>query len=197
MNRYLLIAPLAVFGAAGAALYWYFIQPDISNPFHDNLVPELIGFCIEGFFLVGLLTWFQQSREHERRRALWLSLRGSLRDILSHLDIAFLSADAEPTDARNLERSPAVIKDLLVALQEHELDLEAMVAVKQAAIEALPLTRDLIPVAAQLSASHMHWWIAISDAMRQASQANERDDLERSVYQILVNLQEFDGLSLH
>ena len=44
----------------------------------------------------------------------------------------------------------------------------------------LPLTRDLIPVAAQLSAAHMHWWIAISDAMRQLSQAVEREQLERS-----------------
>ncbi|MFK7958392.1 MAG: hypothetical protein AB8B96_20035 [Lysobacterales bacterium] len=196
MKRYILIAPLALFGISGLGLYWYFIQPGIEGAFHDNLVPELIGFCIEGFFLVGILSFFQQSREHERRRALWLSLRGSLRDILSHLDIAFLAANAEPANTKALESNPQVISALLTSLQEHELELEPMVQVKKAAIEALPLTRDLIPVAAQLSAAHMHWWIAISDAMRQLSLADERALVERSVYQILVNLQEFDGLDL-
>lgn len=196
MKRYVLIAPLAFFGIAGLSLYWYFIQPGLEGAFHDNLLPELIGFCIEGFFLVGILSYFQQSREHERRQALWLSLRGSLRDILSHLDLAFLSANAEPANTRALESDPRVIQSLLEALKENELELDAMVQVKQAAIECLPLTRDLIPVAAQLSAAHMHWWIAISDAMRQLSQAVEREQLERSVYQILVNLAEFDGLDV-
>lgn len=196
MKRYILIAPLALFGISGMALYWYFIQPGIEGAFHDNLVPELIGFCIEGFFLVGILSFFQQSREHERRRALWLSLRGSLRDILSHLDIAFLAANAEPANTRALEAEPQVIRSLLKSMREHELELDAMVLVKQAAIEGLPLTRDLIPVAAQLSAAHMHWWIAISDAMRQLSMANQRDQVERSAYQILVNLEEFDGLEI-
>ncbi len=196
MKRYILIAPLALFGISGLGLYWYFIQPGIEGAFHDNLVPELIGFCIEGFFLVGILSFFQQSREHERRRALWLSLRGSLRDILSHLDIAFLAANAEPANTKALESNPQVISSLLTSLQEHELELDPMVQLKQASIEALPLTRDLIPVAAQLSAAHMHWWIAISDAMRQLSLADERALVERSVYQILVNLQEFDDLDL-
>ena len=38
------------------------------GPFHDSLLPELIGFCLEGFFLVGVLSYFQQLREHDRRR---------------------------------------------------------------------------------------------------------------------------------
>ncbi|MEM7706339.1 MAG: hypothetical protein AAF358_12340 [Pseudomonadota bacterium] len=196
MKRYVLIAPLAFFGIAGLSLYWYFIQPGLEGAFHDNLLPELIGFCIEGFFLVGILSYFQQSREHERRRALWLSLRGSLRDILSHLDIAFLAANAEPANTLALESDPKVIQELLASLQENELELDAMVLLKQSAIESLPLTRDLIPVAAQLSAAHMHWWIAISDAMRQLTQSSEREQLERSVYQILVNLAEFDSLDI-
>ena len=70
---------MALFGVSGVALTTYFLSSDLSGPFHDNLVPELIGFCIEGFFLVGLLSLIQDARERARRRELWLSLRGSLR----------------------------------------------------------------------------------------------------------------------
>ena len=91
----MLIAPLLIFGTSGVLLLWWFLGGG-SGPFHDSLLPELIGFCLEGFFLVGLFTYVQQLREHDRRRELWLSLRGSLRVFLSHLDIAFLEEDAEP-----------------------------------------------------------------------------------------------------
>ena len=196
MNRYALIAPLAAFGLAGIALYWYFMHSAAGGTFHDNLVPELIGFCLEGFFLVGLLSFIQQTREHDRRQQLWLSLRGSLRDLLSHLDIAFLGADAEPTGSQALEREPKVVDYLMKELQETELDLESMVSLKKAAINSLTLAHDLIPVSAQLSAGHMRWWIAIVDSMRQLAEARHRDQLEQSVFTLLLNLKEFDQLKL-
>lgn len=196
MNRYALIAPLALFGLSGIALYVYFIQPGSTGRFHDSLVPELIGFCLEGFFLVGLLSFIQQTREHERRLQLWLSLRGSLRDLLSHLDIAFLRADAEPTGSQALERDPKVVDFLMKELKDTELDLDSMVSLKKAGIASLSLAHDLIPVAAQLSAGHMRWWIAIVDSMRQLSEARHRDQLEQSVFTLLLNLKEFDQLKV-
>jgi hypothetical protein len=196
VNRYALIAPLAAFGLAGIVLYWYFMHSNAGGTFHDNLVPELIGFCLEGFFLVGLLSFIQQTREHDRRQQLWLSLRGSLRDLLSHLDIAFLRADAEPTGSLALEREPKVVDYLMKELKDNELDLDSMVSLKKAAINSLTLAHDLIPVSAQLSAAHMRWWIAIVDSMRQLAEARHRDQLEQSVFTLLLNLKEFDQLKL-
>lgn len=194
MNRWVLILPLALFGVCGVALYIYFVTPGISGPFHDNLVPELIGFCIEGFFLVGILSLVQHVREHDRRRELWLSLRGSLRDFLSHLDIAFLPPEAEPASSGELESDPRVVERLLGEMKTVELSVDAMVSLKQVGVSSLPLAHDLISVAAQLSAPHMRWWIAIVDAMKKLSEANARDDLERATYAMLVNLREFDAL---
>ena len=194
MNRYLLAAPLALFGISGIALWFYFLDQTAEGPFHDNMVPELIGFCLEGFFLVGLLSFIQQVREHDRRHELWLSLRGSLRAFLSHLDIAFLKADAEPTPSRDLETQPRVIDRLMREMKEVELDLDSMVELKRIALAALPLAHDLIPVAAQLSAGHMRWWIAIVDSLKKLSEARERAQIEQSVYTMLLNLKEFDAL---
>ncbi|MEM7053626.1 MAG: hypothetical protein AAF446_03660 [Pseudomonadota bacterium] len=194
MSRFLLIAPMAIFGIAGIFLWMLMTTPGLSGPFYDDLLPEIVGFCIEGFILVGLLTLIQRSRETARRRELWLSLRGSFRGLLSNLDIAYLDPDAEPTASRDLENDPQVVVQLIHELSVKHPDLESLIALKKESAETLSLTRDLVAVAAQLSATHMNWWIAIVDSIRQLSEARDRDTLERGAHQLLINIQEFDRL---
>jgi hypothetical protein len=190
------IAPMAVFGAAGLALIaYFFLLPEGSGAFHDNLVPELIGFCLEGFFLVGLLTLLQSSRERAHRKELWLSLRGALRGFLSKLDIALLPPHAEPARTALLETDPMIVRRFLREVQSAHLDLDSMVALKKESLEVLGLARDMIPVAAQLSAPHMRWWIAIVNSIRQLSQAQSRDGVEQAVNLLLENINEFDNVS--
>jgi hypothetical protein len=196
-NRLVTVAPMAVFGAVGLALLGYFFwTPGERGPFVDNMVPELIGFCLEGFFLVGLLTMMQKSRERAYRKELWLSVRGALRGFLSKLDIALLPPNAEPAMTASLEQDPMIVRRFMRELQGARLDLDSMVALKRECIEILGLTRDMIPVAAQLSARHMRWWIAIVNSIRQLSQAQSRDALEQGVYLLLENIQEFDQVSI-
>lgn len=194
MNRLWLAMPMVVFAVTGILLWMFYLNPDYSGPFHDDLVPELVVFCIEGFILIGLLTLIQRSREHARRRELWLSLRGSFRDLLSRLDIAFLEPNAEPTPSRELETDPRVIDRMLEQLAKKHPDLDSLVALKREGDETLALTRDLVAVAAQLSATHMNWWIAIVDSIRRLAEARDREALEHSVHQMLINIREFDRL---
>lgn len=188
----LLIAPLAIFGLSGIGLFIYFLMPDNDGPIHDNLVPELIGFCFEGFFLVGLLSIIQSSRERARRKELWLSLRGVLRGLLSNLDIAFLSPNTEPTKTQILEQDLDIVNRFMSELQNNRLNLRSLTSLKSESIESLSLARDMIPVAAQLSAVHMRWWIAIVDSMRQLSKAQSRQDVEQNIFLLLENMNEFD-----
>lgn len=185
---------MAFFGLAGISLLVYFLTPGFDGQVHDNLTPELIGFCLEGFFLVGLLTLLQQSRERAYQRELWLSLRGALRGFLSKLDIALLPPNAEPARTALLEQDEQIILRFMRELQSVKLDLDSMLALKREGIETLGLARDMIPVAAQLSARHMRWWIAIVNSIRQLSQATSRESLEQAVYLLLENIREFDSL---
>lgn len=194
MNRFWLVAPMLAFGTIGIGLWIFYLDTSFSGPFHDDLVPELVVFCIEGFILIGLLTLIQRSREHTRRRELWLSLRGSFRDLLSRLDIAFLDPDGEPTPSRELEADPKVIDRMLEQLAKKHPDLDSMVALKREGEETLALTRDLVAVAAQLSATHMNWWIAIVDSIRRLAESRDREALEQSAHQMLINIREFDRL---
>jgi len=194
MNRLIWITPMVLFSVIGVGLWLYFINPEPSGPFHDELVPELVVFCIEGFILLGLLSLIQRSREHSRRQELWLSLRGSFRDLLSLLDIAFLDPEAEPSPSKELETDPRVIDRLIEELDARHPDLDSLVAIKTEAEETLSLTRDLVAVAAQLSATHMNWWIAIVDSIRRLSDATDRRGMEKGIYEMLVNIREFDRL---
>lgn len=194
MSRVFLIALMSLLAVAGGGLWVYLVAFESQGPFHDNLVPELIGICIEGFLLVGLLTLVQRSREAARRHDLWLSLRGSFRGLLSNLDVAFLEPDADPASSSDLETNPKIIDNLLNQLSAKHPDIDGLVALKREAAETVSLTRDLVAVAAQLSASHMNWWIAIVDSIRRLSEARDREQAEIAIHEMLVNIRELDRL---
>ena len=196
MNRWLLVLPLAIFGLSGIGLYLFWLSQADDTAFRDNLLPELIGFCLEGFFLVGLFTFVQQLREYYRRRELWLNLRSVLRDFLSHLDLAFLAAEADPAETRELETQPQLVLRLQQRLQEQPLAIEHLVALKRVALVTLPLARDLINIAAQSSTQHMRSWIGIVEAIQQLTEADARDEVERPLNELLKALITFDRLKL-
>ncbi|MCK7594962.1 hypothetical protein [Pseudomarimonas salicorniae] len=192
----LLAIPMALLAIAGLGLIAFYVSPGNESAFKENMVPQLIGFCMEGFFLVGLLSLLQKSQERRQRRELWLSLRGALRGFLSKLDIALLPPHAEPAPTVVLETDLKIVTRFLRELPNSRLEIEDMVALKREGTESLGLARDMIPVAAQLSARHMRWWIAIVNSMRQLAQARSRESVEAAVYLMLENICEFDNVEL-
>ena len=162
----------------------------------SNLLPELIGFCLEGFFLVGLFSLIQMRLARERKHELRQSLRGALREILSHLDIALLEDNAEPASTQSLDLDPKYVSAIKVKLLNGELDLESMLNIKEAAGRNFSTMHDLIPVAAQLSADHMRWWLAIAESVRRLSEATDKSGVNFAAHKFLTNLGEFDELSL-
>lgn len=196
MKRLLLFAPIVVFGLVGIYLLLIFLGMGDEEAFYDNLLPELIGFCLEGFFLVGLFSLIQRRNERDRKNELRQSLRGALREVLSHLDIALLEDHAEPAKSETLDKDLQFVRILFVKLHEGELSLDDMLNIKQAAARNLSTMHDLIPVAAQLSADHMRWWLAIAESVRHLSEATDKDSINFSAHKFLKHLGEFDQLRL-
>ena len=196
MSRLILLTPMLLFGVGGGYLLFVFFEPGRGGAFHDNLLPELIGFCLEGFFLIGLFSLIQARRERERKQELRLSLRGALREILSNLDIALLSETAEPADSRGLEEDTAVVAALIMKLADSRLEVDAMARLKLVAARNLTTIHDLIPVAAQLSAEHIRWWLAITNSVRELAEATDSATVGGSLHRFLANLGEFDTLEL-
>ena len=197
MNRLILWTPMLIFGLGGTYLLFLFLQPGNEGRVFDNLIPELIGFCLEGFILIGLFSLIQRRREQERRHELRQSLRGALREILSYLEIGLLHENEEPSDSRALEEDPQKVVDLFKKLMANpSLELDAMARLKEVAARNLTTVHDLIPVAAQLSAPHMRWWLAITDSVRHLSEATDKSAVMSSLHHFLAGLGEFDELEL-
>lgn len=196
MSRLIIIALMVIFAVVGTGLWLWFVYGSSDSAFHQELVPELVVFCIEAFILVGLLGLIQRHLESRRRCQMRLSLRGSFRDLLSQMDIAFLEPNAEPTSSKELETDVRVIDRLLDELAAKHPDLDSLVALKREGAESLAMTRDLVAVAAQLSATHMNWWIAIVDSIHRLAEACDRRTIEASLNDILINIREFDRLEL-
>jgi len=196
LKRLILLAPLILFGAGGFFLLFYFFEIAAEGAFENNLLPELIGFCLEGFFLVGLFSLLQLRLERERKNELRLSLRGALREILSHMDIALLEENAEPANSQSLDQDPKLVKALFVKLHKSDLGLGSLLNIKEAAARNINTMHDLIPVAAQLSADHMRWWLAIAESVRRLSEATDKQGVNFAAQKFLMNVGEFDMLSL-
>ena len=196
MKRLLLLTPLFLFGIVGSYLLFVFLRAGNEGAFQSNLLPELIGFCLEGFFLVGLFSLIQVRLARERKNQLRQSLRGSLREVLGNLDIALLEENAEPASTQSLDLDPKFVKTIRVKLHNSELDLSSMLNLKEAAARNFSTMHDLIPVAAQLSADHMRWWLAIAESVKRLSEATDKAGVNFAAHKFLINLGEFDELSL-
>jgi len=195
LKRLLLFAPLILFGSGGIYFLYVFLAASNEGAFQTSLLPELIGFCLEGFFLVGLFSLIQRRLERERKFELRQSLRGALREILSNLDIALLEENAEPASTESLDVDPKRVKILFAKLHSSELNLRNMLSLKEAAARNVSTMHDLIPVAAQLSANHMRWWLAIAESVRHLSEATDKASVNFAAQKFLMNLGEFDQLS--
>lgn len=196
MGRLILVAPMLIFGVLGFYFLVLFLERNGDGPVYGSLVPELIGFCLEGFFLIGLFSLIQNRRERERKEELCMSLRGSLRELLSHIDIALLGEYAEPADSKILEEDPKAVANLIFKLADNPMDVDAMARLKSVAARNLTTIHDLIPVAAQLSADHIRWWLAITDSVRLLSEATDSASVGAGLHRFLANLGEFDQLTL-
>ena len=125
MKRLLLLTPLILFGVGGSLLLFLFLETGTDGAFQNSLLPELIGFCLEGFFLVGLFSLLQLRLERERKNELRLSLRGALREILSYMDIALLEENAEPASSQSLDQDPKLVKATTAIVVQEALGTQA------------------------------------------------------------------------
>ena len=89
-----------------------------------------------------------------------------------------------------------MVAGLILKLAEYSMDVEGMARLKSVAARNLTTIHDLIPVAAQLSANHIRWWLAITDSVRQLADATDGAAVAGSLHRFLANLGEFDQLEL-
>ena len=155
--------PIIPFFAAllGVFSFWFGMK-STEEDFVGNLLPELIGFCLEGIFFVGIFTWLQERRDRIRKHEIKQSLAGAMgfacQIINSCLEdsrqITLSSGDNWTRQART---NGIGLRKLLDRLREESLSVtrEEIAAIQQLLLTRISTLDSLLSVSAQLSHSHL------------------------------------------
>ena len=167
-------------------------QSDAS--FVDSMVPELIGFCLEGIFFIGLFSMWQHRKERNNKHQLSRSLRGFLGIFLQEMNSGIICSSFDPIeDPEQLAYSCAAIKQLANNINHCSMNESVVGSLHQLSKNEISSLENLLPVAAQLSASHMTSWNNILGHVKALAKTEEREVVLQILLQLLADIEHFDA----
>ena len=168
----------------GLLFIWFSIASD-EGDFVGNLVPELIGFCLEGIFFVGIFTWLQERKDRERKSEIKQSLAGAMGFTCQIISSCLPEADqiklpASDNWTRQARKNGRHLKDLLARVSNKQLDVsqDQIQAIQQLLLTRLSTLDSLLSVSAQLSHSHLSAYNMILTEIHKISKHHYFDAVE-------------------
>ena len=182
-------------GLLGMLAFW-FGMASREGDFVGNMLPELIGFCLEGIFFVGIFTWFQERKELERKTNLKQSLAGAMGFICPIINsclpaqhqIKLLSAD---NWTRQTRKNGKELANLLASLNTYDIEAseEQIAAIQQLLSTRISTLDSLLSISAELSHSHLSAFNMILTEIHKIAKHHYFDAKElRSSFQNLLRL---------
>lgn len=140
---------------------WYGIDSQ-QGAFVDNMLPELIGFCLEGIFFIGIFTWIQERKDRERKEQLRQSLAGAIGFICPIINSSLIKEKQiklRETDnwTRQTRTNGPNLLSLLRNVSHYDIDITTaqIQAIQQLLATRLSTLDSLLSVAAELSHAHL------------------------------------------
>ena len=176
-------------------LMWVFAFMSWSNAdFVDSMVPELIGFCLEGIFFIGLFSLWQARKEKLQKQRLSRSLRGFLGIFLREMNSGIRCSDFKPIEnPEELSYSCSGINRLIDSVNHCSINETVISSLHQLSRNELSSLENLLPVAAQLSADHMTCWNRILSHVKVLGQTQCQDKVMQTLVQLLNDIKHFDS----
>ena len=167
-----------------------------SNPgFVDSVVPELIGFCLEGIFFIGLFSMFQHRRELNKKKQLSRSLRGFLGVFLNEMNSGIHCNSFKPLEnPEELNHSHQGIEKLANNINNCSINESTIDSLQKLSKDEVGALENLLPVAAELSADHMIVWHQILDNVKDLGNLDCREHSNAIIIRLLDTIKVFDKL---
>ncbi|HIG39136.1 MAG: hypothetical protein ABGY96_05570 [bacterium] len=197
------IVPVFAFLLGLFSLVFAIKSPD--GAFVGNMLPELIGFCLEGIFFIGIFTWIQERKDRERKKELKQSLAGAIGFICPIINstlpedkqIKLLSNDNWTRQTRKNGKS---LKALLGSVNNNDIDVssEQIKAIQQLLLTRLSTLDSLLSIAAELSHSHLSAYNMILTEIHKVAEHHyfESAQLKSSFLSLLRLLVSFNNETL-
>lgn len=148
-------------GLLGLLTLWFVTQSQPGD-LVGNLVPELIGFCLEGIFFVGIFSWLQEKKDRERKSELKQSLAGAVGFLCQLMNSALAASKRVTLDSKDnwtlqARTNGLQLKTLHARLLANELSIspEEITVMQQLLAARLSTLDSLLSVSAQLSHRHL------------------------------------------
>ncbi|MBF0193803.1 MAG: hypothetical protein HQL71_04560 [Magnetococcales bacterium] len=178
---------LAIFFAAAPFLILtLYAETDLSL----SLLPQLIGFCMQGAFLVVVFSIYEKRSTMTNKRSNKFALRTVLSNFVnpcmgnSQIDTGWLP-------------SPNMFGDAIEKLRKKELDEQTTVALQNIAQEQINTMEALTVLVAQIDHTHIEVWGAILRNCRVIRESANQKEISIATVELLENIQQFDELEIY
>jgi hypothetical protein len=175
---------LAVFFAAAPFLtLLLYAETDLSL----SLLPQLIGFCLQGAFLVVVFSVYEKRSSLNSKRSHKFALRTFISDFVNPCMDKDLHEEG-------LISSPAMFADGLEKLRNQGMEEQTVEELKQVAQQNITSMESLTVLAAQIDHVHLEIWGAILHESRNVRDSSSQQETESAVIKLLENINRFDEL---
>ncbi|MBF0379770.1 MAG: hypothetical protein HQL69_02060 [Magnetococcales bacterium] len=155
-----------------------------------SLLPQLIGFCLQGAFLVVVFSIYERRSTITSKRSNKFALRTVLSNFVNpcmgnkQIDTGWLP-------------SPNMLADATEKLRNKELDEHIVAELKKIAQEQINSMEALTVLVAQIDHIHIEVWGAILRDCRIIRESTNQKAISAATIELLENIQQFDELEVY
>jgi hypothetical protein len=168
--------------------------------FNDNIVPELIGFCLDGIFFVILLNYFERRQTRAQSILAKQTLKAALREsliIFLQWSYTLASSKGADLDAHEILFSPTGVEKLIERITKaQEIPSLLNDYLKQAARQHVAIMGSLLPVAAQIDRNHIGIWSMIIKDVSSMAESKDGGEMLGYLEGFLHNIRVFDRMRI-
>ncbi|MEO5332556.1 MAG: hypothetical protein H7839_11075 [Magnetococcus sp. YQC-5] len=174
------------FAAAPFLTLWMYAQTSLTK----SLLPQLIGFCLQGGFLVVVFALYEKRSVIDARRSWKFTLRTFLSPFVDRCLPDWKTSETGTT----LLPPPAAMQAGIDTITTHGLEPSLANELHLIAQRSLISMESLSVVAAQIDHVHLTTWMAIIHHTRAITHAMTKEEQMQIVLQLLEDVRKFDEL---
>ncbi|MBF0418217.1 MAG: hypothetical protein HQL86_08215 [Magnetococcales bacterium] len=176
------------FAAAPFLTLWLYSETSVTR----TLLPQLIGFCMQGGFLVVLFALYEKRATVDTRQA-W---KGTLRGFLAPLVDPCLAGwkPAEMPEHGAWWPDPPMMRAAIDTMRTQGLSAELNANLVTVARERLLAMQSLASLAAQIDHAHLAAWMELLVVLREIEHSGDREEQAQRVVRMLEIVLRFDEL---
>lgn len=174
------------FAAAPFLTLWMYAQTSLTK----SLLPQLIGFCLQGGFLVVVFALYEKRSVIDARRSWKFTLRTFLSPFVDRCLPEWKNLEA----GKMLLPPPSTLQLGIDTIRSQGLQPLLAKDLHEIAQRSLISMESLSVVAAQIDHIHLTTWLSIIHLTRAISVAQTQEEQVRLVVQFLEDVRKFDEL---